>query len=382
LPEGPAPSGIRAIFDRANQLEAAGRSIVHLEIGRPDRDSPAVAKRAAAAALDAGAVHYTASRGLPELREAIADGLRKSIGTAYEPGTEIVVTAGGSEAVFAAVMAVAGRGDQAIVLEPAWPHYAAHLELAGVETLRVSCGASTGFLPDPDRVEAAIGPRTRLLILSSPTNPTGAVLPRESLEALAEIVERHGLMVISDEIYERFTYDGARHLSIAGLPGMRERTIVANSLSKTYSMTGWRVGYAAAPAEMSAAITAVHQYLSVCAPAFAQHGAVAALRHGEPFVEEMVGAYGERRRQLIDGLASVPALDLTPPAGAFYAFPRLTGGEDAAEVATRLLEEAGVAVVPGAVFGARFGAHLRLSYAVGPEVLADGVDRIRAFFGP
>ena len=380
MPERPAPSGIRAVFDRAHELEAGGKAIVHLEIGRPDRDSPAVAKQAAAEALEAGAVHYTASRGLLELRQAIADRLSEGIGVSYDPATEIVVTAGGSEAVFAAIMAVAGRGDQAIVLDPAWPHYAAQFQLAGVEPVHVPCDADAGFMPDPERVEAAVGPRTRVLVVSSPSNPTGAVLPRESLESLAAIALRHGLTVVSDEIYEHFVYDGAEHVSIAALPGMRERTIVANSLSKTYSMTGWRVGFAAAPAEVCAGITTVHQYLSVCAPAFAQHGAIAALREGEPFVREMVGAYGDRRRQLLDGLAGVDALELQPPAGAFYACPRLASGDDAAAVAMELLEHAGVAVVPGGVFGAGYESHLRISYATTEGSLAEGLERIQEFF--
>ena len=346
------------MFERALALEREGRDIVHLEIGRPHLDSPEPAKRAASEALERGAVHYTQNRGLPELREAIAD----SLGGRYEPQSEIVVTAGGSEAVAVAFRALLDAGEAAIVPTPAWPHYAPLIALAGARTHELPCPAEDGFLPDPERVAAAAREGARVLVLSSPSNPTGAVIGRERLEELARVCREHDLRVLSDEIYERFVYAGREHVSITTLEGMRERTVLVNSCSKTWSMTGWRVGWAAAPAEVAARINTVHQYLTVCAPTFAQWGAVAAIREGEPFVRSMVSEYDERRRALVSALAATP-LELAEPGGAIYAFPRLPR-EDGDALAVRLLEEAGVATVPGSVFGASFREHVRISYGV------------------
>jgi aminotransferase len=368
LAERLRPSGIRAIFDRALELERAGHSIVHMEIGRPHLDSPAEAKRAAVAALEAGAVHYTANRGIPELRAALG------AARGYDPETEVVVTAGGSEAVAAAMMALLEPGDEVLVPTPAWPHYAAHAALAGCRAVEVPCRPEDGFEPDPERLQAAADERARMLVVSSPSNPTGAVVGEDTLEGLAALCAERDLIALSDEIYARFTYGGAGHVSIATLPGMRERTVVADSFSKAYSMTGWRVGYAAAPAELAARINAVHQYLSVCAPSFAQAGALAALEHGGPFVERMVAEYDERRRALLDGVDGL--VGLREPRGAFYAFPDVGDGT---AVARGVLDDAGVATVPGEVFGAGFERHLRLSYAIGPDELAEGVARIRDY---
>jgi aspartate/methionine/tyrosine aminotransferase len=377
LGEAPAPSPIRRVFDRALELERAGRSIVHLEIGRPHLTSPDAAIRAATQALAAGNTHYTPNRGLLELREAIARNVQRTHGLAYDPESEVVVTAGGSEAVFAAVLSCLSPGDEAIVLDPAWPHYAAHIALARARAVHVACPAADGFQPDVDAVRAAIGPRTRMLVLSSPSNPTGAVIARERLLALAALAREHDLVVLADEIYERFVYDGEGHVSVATLDGMRERTLLANSLSKSYAMTGWRVGWLAGPPALLAPPATVHQYLTVCAASFAQVGAIAALEEGEPFVAAMTAAYRDRRDQLVRGLGDLPGVELAVAQGAFYAFPRV-GGED---VALRLLEEAGVAVVPGEAFGAGFAGYLRISYAVDEATLSEGLSRLRALLG-
>ncbi len=319
MSEALRPSGIRAVFDRALELEAQGRSIVHLEIGRPHLGSPPVAAEAATAALAAGDVHYTPNRGTPALRAALADMLAAA-GRPYDADTEIVVTAGGSEAVFAALRALLAPGDAVIIPTPAWPHYEAHARLADAVPIAVPSRAGDGFVPDPERIAAAIhaghqghrdllaiephrrGPRSR--------HPAGARRPRQ----------RHDLIAISDEIYRHFAYGAHEHISIATLPGMRERTVIADSCSKTYAMTGWRVGYAAAPKTLLDRVATVHQYLTVCAPSFAQAGAVAALREGEPFVEAMVAEYGRRRDALRAGLAALPGVELTAADGAFYAF--------------------------------------------------------------
>jgi len=373
MAERPRPSGIRAVFDRALELEREGRDIVHLEIGRPHFGSPGVAVQAATAALEAGSVHYTANRGLPELREAIAERTGRA-------DAEIVVTAGGSEAVAAAVLAILEPGDEAIILDPAWPHYDGHVRLAGGVPVHVPCRAEEGFQPDLERVAAAVTPRTRLLVVSSPSNPSGTVIEPGNVAGLAALCREHELFALSDEIYASFVYDGARHHSIAVEPGMAERTVIADSCSKTWSMTGWRVGWAIAPPALAAPINVVHQHLSVCAPAFAQAGAVAALRQGAAHTEAMVRDYGERRHDLLTAFDGLDAIALPPPGGAFYAFPRVeiagVGGEEAA---LRLLEEASVALVPGAVFGEEFADHLRISYAVSASELAEGIDRVREF---
>jgi aminotransferase len=370
------PSGIRRIFDRALELERGGRRIVHLEIGRPHFDSPVAATRAATAALRAGQVHYTPSRGLPELRERIA--ARRGRGV-----EEVVVTSGGSEAVAAAVLAVLQPGDQAIILEPAWPHYEGHVLLAGGVPVLIPCACEEGFQPDPERIATAITSRTRMLIVSSPSNPSGAVIDPVRLSALAELCVEHDLIALSDEIYASFLYDGARHHSIAAEPHMAERTVIVDSVSKTWSMTGWRVGWALAAKPLADALNVVHQHLGVCAPAFAQAGAVAAFEQGAGHTRAMVAEYGERRHTLIDEFAHMDTVCLHSPAGAFYAFPRIDApsGSSGEQVALQLLENAGVATVPGSVFGDRFAAHIRLSYAVSAAELAEGLDRLRAFLG-
>jgi aminotransferase len=369
------PSGIRAVFDRALALEAQGRSIVHLEIGRPHLGSPPVAAEAAIAALQAGDVHYTANRGTPQLRGALADMLAAD-GRPYDPETEIVVTAGGSEAVFAALRAVLAPGDEVIVPTPAWPHYDAHARLADAVPVAVPSRAADGFRPDPERIAAAITPQTKAIIISSPSNPTGAVIDRATLQALADLCVEHDLVAVSDEIYRRFAWGEDPHISIATLPGMRERTVIADSCSKSYAMTGWRVGYAAAPKALLDRVATVHQYVTVCAPSFAQAGAVAALREGEPFVAAMAAEYGRRRDAVRAGLAALPGVTLTAADGAFYAFPRFAGAP--ADLAVGLLEDAGVATVPGSAFGDGVADHLRISYAVSAAELDEGLARLAA----
>lgn len=367
----PRPSGIRAVFERALELERAGRSIVHLEIGRPHADSPAAAKAAATAALAAGHVHYTPNRGLPALREALAEREGRDL-------TEILVTAGGSEAVAATMLALLRAGDEVIICDPAWPHYDGHVRLAGATPVHVPTSADDGFAIDPDAIAAAVTPRTRMLVLCSPSNPTGAVIDTARLEALAQLCQEQDLWVISDEIYEAFVYDGAVHSSIATLPGMHERTIVANSFSKTWSMTGWRVGWVAAPGGVCDQINAVHQHLTVCAPSFAQEGALAALGDGPGYSRALVAEYAERRAALLAGLAELPGVRVVAPAGAFYVFPAVDGPQPA----VRMLEQAGVAAVPGEVFGEAYAGHVRLSYAVTEAELTEALDRLGRLLAP
>jgi aspartate aminotransferase/aminotransferase len=372
-----AGSGIRAVFDRARELERAGRSVIHMEIGRPHLDPPREAVEGAVRALQTGRVHYSENRGIAELRQAIAERLAAA-GMTYDSDREVVVTAGGSEAVAAAMLALLENGDEIVVPVPAWPHYAAHAALAGARAVEVPCTRESGFALDPDAIAGAITPRTRAVVVSSPSNPTGAVFGATALDSVAELCLKHDLCAISDEIYDRFVYGDACHSSIATREGMKERTVVAQSFSKSHSMTGWRVGFAAATGALGDQLAAIHQYLTVCAPTFAQHGVVAALQAGDAFTAGMVAQYRERRDALVAGVREIAGLELEPPMGAFYAFPRVTlPGVDGGGLASWLIEEAGVATVPGAVFGTAFSDHLRLSYALDETDLQEGLGRIR-----
>lgn len=360
------PSGIRAVFERALELEREGRDIVHLEIGRPHVGSPEVAIRAAVEALESGDVHYTPNRGTSDLRAAIGQ-------RAGRPGDDVIVTAGGSEAVACAVLATIQAGDEVLILDPAWPHYDGHVRLAGGTPVHVPRSADEGFQPDPERVAAAITRRTRMLIVSSPCNPTGAVFAHERVSALAGLCVEHDLIALSDEIYSSFVYGGARHWSIAAEPGMEDRTVIADSCSKTWSMTGWRVGWAIAPRGLGDQINAVHQHIGVCAPAFAQAGARAAILGGGDHARALVAECDQRRELLLGGLDGLSGAHLETPYGAFYALPAI----DVPAAAARLLEDAGVAVVPGEVFGAAYRGHVRISYAVGEQALSEGLRRLR-----
>jgi aminotransferase len=273
------------------------------------------------------------------------------------------------------MFAVVEPGDEVIIVDPAWPHYDGHVRLAGGVPVHVQCEATEAFRLDPDRVEAAITGHTRALVISSPCNPTGAVIDGERIAALARLCIRHDLIALSDEIYSDFVYDEAAYCSIADEPGMAQRTVVVDSCSKSWSMTGWRVGWAIAPSAIGERLNAVHQHLGVCAPAFAQAGARAAVLQGGPHTVAMIEEYGERRRALVAALADLPAVSLDMPLGAFYAFPAVKGREPA----RRLLEEAGVAVVPGETFGEAWTSHIRISYAVSEDTLAEGIARLQAF---
>ena len=351
---------------------------MHLEIGRPHFDSPSEAKKAVFEALDSGFVHYTSNRGILSLREAITERLTRDVGVSYDAGREVIVTAGGSAAIASTIFALLSPGDEAIVFDPTWPHYDAQIRLAGAVPIHIYCSPDTGFKPDFERVQSAISSRTRLIIVSSPSNPSGAVFDRKTLSNLAELCCKHDLSVISDEIYSRLLHDGSQHTSIASFPEVSERTVIVNSFSKTYSMTGWRVGFAAAPACLADRINTVHQYISVCAPSFAQMGALAALIHSDGHVNRMVSEYRERRKMLLEGLKKIKSVVLEPPEGAFYAFPKVRLQSDD-DLALRLLEEKGVAVVPGRVFGTGFEDHIRISYAVSAAELTEGINRINDF---
>lgn len=371
------PSGIREVFDAAARLQRQGKSIINFQIGRPDFDTPGHIKEASKRALDEGFVHYTPNAGIPELREAIAHKLKAENDLVVDPERELIVTVGANEAIALTMLALVDPGDEVIIANPSWPHYYYCVRLAGGIPISVPLREENGFQLSPDDVEDKLTPRTRMLVINTPQNPTGSMLSRQSLAALGAIVEKHGLLVIADEVYDRITYTEQTHVSFATLPGMRESTLTINAFSKTYSMTGWRIGYVAAPAALIQALIRVHQYTVTSACSFAQKGAVAALTDSQECVRDMVGEFKRRRDLVVDGFQGISGVSLVPPTGALYAFPRVDGlGLNSEELCSHLLHEAGVAVVPGSVFGRYGEGHLRLAFSCSTEDVAEGMRRI------
>ncbi len=373
-------SGIRKIFDRALRLEQAGQKIVHLEIGRPDWDSPAPVKAAACAALERGQVHYIPNRGVPELRRKIAAKLKTSRAVDYDPETEIIVTNGASEAVAMTALALLDRGDEAIVQMPAWPHYYNCILMAGAKPVPLNCGLRQDFVIDPDELKKKITARTKLFYLHSPANPTGAVQPREVVTEIAKLCERRGIVLVSDEIYEDYFY-GTSYTAPSAVAD-KENCILINGLSKAFSMTGWRIGYAASGAKLSRLLNKMHQYLTVCGNSFAQAGAVAAFTDEAGEFNRKIVAEFARRKQLVEqALSANPAFRLYRADGAFYLFPEIRyQGMDSFALAEHMLTQAGVAAVPGEEFGRAYKRHVRLSYACSQADLAEGMRRLAAAF--
>jgi aminotransferase len=373
-------SGIRKMFEKAKALEREGKDVILMETGRPDFDTPAHIKEAAKKALDLGHVHYTSNFGIPELRSAITDKLQKENGLDYNPDTDIIVTAGASEAVLDAFLAFVNPGDEVLFPEPSWLNYAAAARLTGAVPVPIPMREKAAFQIDPAEVESLITPKTKAMVIVSPHNPTGTVQHPDVVKALAQIAVRHNLLVISDEIYERIIFGSARHVSIASFAGMKERTIVINGFSKAYSMTGWRLGYLAAPAPLVQAMNRVHQYNTACANSFAQEGATAALRGPQDCVLQMVAEFSRRRDLVIGAFQSIKGMSCPTPEGAFYAFVNITGlGLSSEEFCTKLLEEANVSSVPGTVFGQAGDGYARFSYANSYERLEEAMRRIRKF---
>lgn len=377
-----AGSGIRRVFDAAAALEREGTTIAHLEIGRPDFDTPVHIKTAAIDALQRGRVHYTPNAGIPELREAIAEKLARDNGLPVDPERGVVVTVGAKESVFMCLYGLLDPGDEILVPTPIWPDYLDTTKVVGALPVEVPLRPERGYQLDAGDLEAAITPRTKALVVHSPHNPTGAVCDEAPLRAVAELAVRRDLLVVSDEIYEKLIYGGAEHVSIATLPGMFERTVTINGFSKTYSMTGWRLGYVAGPSALIVPLLKVHQCTTTCANSFAQWGGVAAYRGDQACVADMVREFDRRRRLVIESLRRMPGADFVEPRGAFYAFPdfRRLGLNDA-NLAEYLLREAHVATVPGSTFGRSSTGHLRISYATGYDILAQAMERMARAVG-
>ncbi len=369
------PSGIRRFFD----ILATMDDVISLGVGEPDFDTPRVIVEAGVESLREGRTHYTSNLGTVELRRALAGHLERRYGVRYDPKTEILITVGASEAVDLALRATCDPGDEVILHEPSYVAYVPAIVFAGGTVRLVATRFEDEFALDPAAVEAAITPRTKALFLGYPCNPTGAVLTDAVQDALADIAVRHDLLVYSDEIYDRLAYGTYRHRPMSALPGMRERTILMGGFSKAYAMTGWRVGYVAAPAAILEGLVKVHQYGIMSASTVGQDAALAAVLDGEPDVERMLAEYDRRRRLIVDGLNAV-GLETFEPRGAFYAFPRVTSTGLSDEVFTeRLLLEERVAVVPGSAFGPSGAGHVRMCYATSYERLEEALRRIASF---
>ncbi|WP_206830553.1 aminotransferase class I/II-fold pyridoxal phosphate-dependent enzyme [Alicyclobacillus fructus] len=367
------PSGIRRFFDLASQMQ----DVISLGVGEPDFVTPWHVREACMYSLEQGYTTYTPNRGLPELCVEIAKYLTK-FGLAYDPAGEILVTVGGSEAIDLALRALVCPGDEVIIPVPTYVSYKPCALLAGAEVVEVPTYAEHGFRLTAEALERAISPRSKVLVLCFPNNPTGAVMERADLEAIADVALRHDLFVVSDEIYAELTY-GGHHVSIAALPGMRDRTVVVSGMSKAYAMTGWRIGYAAGPEYVISAMLKIHQYTIMCAPHMAQRAALEALRNGDSERDRMVESYDRRRKLIVAGLNEI-GLPCHEPRGAFYAFPDIRPtGLTSEQFAERLLLEQGVAVVPGNVFGDPGEGFVRCSYATSVELIEEALRRMRAF---
>jgi len=368
------PSGLRRFFDIVGSMDG----VISLGIGEPDFVTPPGILRAGIASLESGETHYTSNLGMRELREALAEHLERLYGVRYDPETELLITVGVSEALYLALAATVDPGDEVIVPEPCFVAYDPEVMLAGGVPVGVPTYAAYDFQLLASDLEKAITPRAKALLLGYPSNPTGAVMSRERLLEVARLADKHDLLVISDELYDRLVY-GSEHTCFASLPGMRSRTILLGGFSKTYAMTGWRLGYAAAPAELLDAMHKVHQYTIMSAPTPAQHAALNALKDGEEAVQAARAEYDRRRRLIVSGLNGI-GLSCFEPKGAFFVFPSVavTGLSDE-EFCEQLLREERVACVPGSAFGPSGAGYVRCSYATAYEKIEQALERIAHF---
>ncbi|MCA9882446.1 MAG: aminotransferase class I/II-fold pyridoxal phosphate-dependent enzyme [Anaerolineae bacterium] len=368
------PSGIRKYFDIVNQME----DVVTLGIGQPDFATPAHITNAGIASLRAGETGYTANSGTVELREAVSAHMRRLYNMSYDPLDQVLITVGVSEALYLVMKSILDPGDEVLVVEPCFVANAAAVEMAGGVPVSVDTSPEFDFQVTGADLEAKVTPRTKVILISYPNNPTGAILTREHMLQVAQFAEKYDLLVVSDEIYERLVY-GVEHIHFAGLPGMEERTITLSGMSKSYAMTGWRIGYAVGPVEIIAAMKKLHQYLIMSAPTTGQVAAVQALLHGEEDVEQMRQHYDRRRRVLVDGFNRL-GLTCFEPGGAFYTFPSIasTGLTDE-EFCERLLMEERMAVIPGSAFGRSGTGFVRASYASSLDNIHRALERLERF---
>ena len=371
------PSGIRRFFDIVAEMSG----VISLGVGEPDFVTPWHIRESCVHGLQRGYTAYTSNYGLLELRQEIAKMIEADYGVTYNPKCEALVTVGVSEALDLAMRAILSPGDEVLVPEPCYVSYQACVTLAGGKPVSVSSSRENEFRVTVEQLASALTPRTKALLIGYPNNPTGAVMTRADLAAIAQFAEKNDLIVISDEIYANLTYDG-EHTCFASLPGMRDRTILLNGFSKAYAMTGWRIGYALGNPDFIGAMTKIHQFTMLCAPITAQIAAVEALQQGRPSRDRMVAEYDKRRRLMVEGFRNM-GLDYFEPKGAFYIFPSIQNtGLTSLEFAEKLLQAEKVALVPGDAFGACGEGYVRCSYAASSKNLTEALDRIARFVGP
>ena len=370
-----APSGIRKFFDIAAKM----KDVISLGVGEPDFVTPWSIRESCVYGLEQGYTSYTANRGTLELRQEISNHFKKRHDLTYDVDKDILVTVGVSEALDIALRAVVAPGDEVLIPEPCYVSYQACTILAGGVPVNVPAKIENEFRITPEELEPYVTPRTKVLLIGYPNNPTGAIMEREDLEKLADFAQKYDLIVISDEIYGDLRYSGSDHVCFAQLPNMQDRTIVLNGFSKAYAMTGWRIGYALGNPDFIAAMTKIHQYTMLCAPITAQMAAVEALRHGEKYMKNMVAEYNRRRKLIYEGLKKM-GLDSFEPKGAFYIFPNITStGYNSSEFAEALINSEHVALVPGNAFGQSGEGHVRCSYATSIEKISEALARIENF---
>jgi aminotransferase len=370
-------SGIRDFFEIVQTMD----DVISLGIGEPDFATPWHIREAAIYALEKGRTGYTSNLGLPRLRRSISDYVRKKFGLRYDPLSEILVSVGVSEAIDLALRALLNPGDEVLYHEPCYVSYAPSITLARGVPRAIETRAEDGFSLRADALEKAITPRTKVLMLNFPTNPTGATMTAEQWEPIAEICVRHDLVVLTDEIYSELTFEGGTHSTIATCPGLQERTVFLHGLSKAFAMTGWRIGYACAPAALIEAMMKIHQYAILCAPIMGQDAAIEALERGDESVANMRREY-ERRRNFITRALADMGLECLKPRGSFYVFPKISStGLTSREFSMRLLHEHKVAVVPGTAFGPSGEGHVRCSFATGLDQIKTAMERMAVFVG-
>ena len=368
------PSGIRKFFDLVTEI----KDVISLGVGEPDFDTPWHIRDEGIYALEKGRTFYTANSGLKELRQEISNYIKRTQNIQYNPTDEVMVTVGGSEAIDMGLRAIINEGDEVIIPQPSYVSYEPCAILADAKPVIINLKAENDFRLQPEELLSAITNKTKVLILAYPNNPTGAVMEREDLEKIAKIIIEKDLYVMSDEIYSELSYKN-KHVSIASLEGMKERTILINGFSKAYAMTGWRLGYACAPKEIIRQMMKIHQYAIMCAPTVSQYAAVDALKNGDKDIEYMRNSYNQRRRYLLNAFKEMN-IECFEPFGAFYVFPCIKEfGMTSEEFATRFLEEEKVALIPGTAFGESGEYHLRISYAYSLDDLKIAIERLRRF---
>ena len=371
------PSGIRKVNEKALAMERAGETVIHFELGRPDFDTPEYIKKACIDSLNAGDVFYTSNFGTMELREAIAWKLKTQNNIDYKP-SEIIVSVGLTEAVFDVLCAILNEGDEILVPNPGWLNYLNVPKLLGAVPITYSLLEKNNYQIDLEEIRSKLSPKTKAIVLITPSNPTGGVLSEKVLKELAELAIENDLTVIADEVYERLLYDDAKHISIASLPGMKERTITLNGFSKAYSMTGWRLGYAAASEDFIKTLNKLHQHATTCATSFVQKAGVAALRNEQNEVADMVKEYQRRRDYAVKAINEIDGISCLCPKGAFYIFINIEKlGMTGSELVDYLLDNAKIALVPGDVFGTEGTNYIRMSFANSYENIVEGCARLK-----